>query len=88
MQERKKKRSREEIISQILEACCEGTSKTALANKAELNFANANAYLKILIKNKMVKVKKGSYITTSKGVQILEIMKKIQNALKCSGITL
>jgi predicted transcriptional regulator len=87
LQERRKERSREEIISQILEACCEGTRKTALAGKAEVKITNANAYLKILIKNKMIEDNKGSYITTSKGLQILEIMKKIRNALKCSGIT-
>jgi predicted transcriptional regulator len=75
------KRSKEQIISQILEVCCEGANKTTIVYRTNSNSANVNGYLKMLLKNRLVKISKRSYITTSKGIEILENLKEIQNAL-------
>ena len=75
-----KKRTREEIIYQILEACCGGIKKTAVANKVALNANVASSYLEILIGNGMIEKKDRLYITTRKGAKILPIMKNVQDA--------
>jgi len=77
---REKKRTREEIIYQILEACCEGTNKSAVANKAALNAKVANSYLEMLIRIGMIKKNDRLYITTRKGTKILPVMKNVQDA--------
>lgn len=79
--EREKRRTREEIIYQILEACCKGSNKSAIANKAALNARVASTYLEMLIEIGMI-VKNGRlYITTRKGKKILPVMKNVQDAL-------
>jgi predicted transcriptional regulator len=81
VKERRKRRSKEEIFSQILEACCENTYKTAIANKTNVNYEYINSYLKILVKNGMISANERFYKTTPKGFRILAIMKDIQSAL-------
>ena len=76
-----KKRTREEIIYQILESCREGINKTAVANKAALNANVASSYLEILIRIGMIEKKDRLYITTRKGIKILPVMKNVQDAL-------
>lgn len=80
------KRSKEQIISQILEICCEGANKTMIVRKTSSNSANINGYLKMLLKNKLVKASNRSYKTTSKGIEILENLRSIQAALADSTI--
>ena len=75
-----KKRTREEIIYQILEACCGGINKTAVANKVSLNANVASSYLEMLIGIGMIEQKDRLYITTRKGVKILPVMKNVQDA--------
>jgi predicted transcriptional regulator len=82
MKERKKRRTREEIIYQILEACCEGINITEVAGKITLNIKIVNSYLELLIKNGMIQKKGGLYMTTRKGARILPVMKKVQDSLK------
>jgi predicted transcriptional regulator len=82
MKERKKRRTKEEIIYQILEACCEGTNITEVAGKITLNIKIVNSYLELLIKSRMIQKKDGLYITTRKGARILPVMKKVQDSLK------
>ncbi len=76
-----KKRTREEIIYQILESCREGINKTAVANKAALNANVASSYLEMLIRIGMIEKKDSLYITTRKGIKILPVMKNVQDAL-------
>ena len=76
-----KKRTREEIIYQILEACRGGINKTAVANKAALNANVASSYLEMLIRIGMIEKKDSLYITTRKGIKILPVMKNVQDAL-------
>jgi predicted transcriptional regulator len=77
---RGKKRTREEIIYQILKACREGINKTAVANMAALNVNVASSYLEMLIRIGMIEKNGRLYITTHKGRKILPVMKNVQDA--------
>ena len=78
------KRSRNEIISQILEICKNGASKTKIVYQANLNFNSVNPYLDLLIKNDLIRVNEGRvilYETTPKGIRLLETIKQINDKL-------
>ena len=78
------KRSRQEIISQILEICINGASKTRIVYQANLNFKTVNPYLDLLIKNGLIQVNEGRailYETTPKGIGLLESIKRIHDKL-------
>ena len=78
------KRSRQEIISQILEICINGASKTRIVYQANLNFKTVNPYLDLLIKNEMIQVNEGHailYETTPKGIGLLGSIKRIHDKL-------
>ncbi len=75
------KRCKEEILSQILEICCQGVHKTAIVYKANLNFHTVNAYIELLSRNGLIEVGQGSYRTTSRGVETLKNMKTVQAGL-------
>ncbi len=78
------KRSRDMIISQILDICANGASKTRIVYQANLNFRTVNPYIELLTKNGLIDIKEGStvlYETTQKGVDLLENFKQIQNEL-------
>ena len=46
------------IISQILDICINGASKTRIVYQANLNFRTINPYLEMLTKNELIKSKK------------------------------
>ena len=78
------KRSRNEIISQILEICKNGASKTKIVYQANLNFNTVNPYLDLLIKNDLIRVNEGRailYETTPKGIRLLESIQQINDKL-------
>jgi predicted transcriptional regulator len=78
------KRSRQEIISQILEICTNGASKTQIVYQANLNFKMVNPYLDLLIKNDLIQVNEGRaiiYETTPKGIGLLGSIKRIHDKL-------
>jgi predicted transcriptional regulator len=78
------KRSRQEIISQILEICMDGASKTKIVYQVNLNFKTVNPYLDLLIKNDLIQVNEGRailYETTPKGLRLLESIKQIHDKL-------
>jgi predicted transcriptional regulator len=78
------KRSRDEIISQILEICKKGANKTQIVYKANLNFRSVNPYIDLLIKNKLIAIKDGrivKYETTERGMNLLHNFNYIQEAL-------
>ena len=52
------KRSRDMIISQILDICINGASKTRIVYQANLNFRTIGPYLELLTKNELINVKK------------------------------
>jgi predicted transcriptional regulator len=78
------KRSKDVIISQILDICLPGASKTKIVYQANLNFRTVNPYLDFLIKNDLIRVNEGRailYETTPKGVRLLESIKQINDEL-------
>ena len=78
------KRSRDAIISQILDICAKGASKTRIVYQANLNFRTINPYLDLLTKNGLINVKKEQtiiYETTPRGLDLLDNFKQIQNQL-------
>jgi predicted transcriptional regulator len=74
------KRSKDQIIAQILELCQgDGVSKTRIVYQINLNFHSVNIYLDILIKKGCIESNQGDrtiYKTTSKGKNALVILKK------------
>jgi len=78
------KRSREEILAQILNTCQEGASKTRVVYQANLNFKTVNFYLETLIGNNLIEVRTGKnvlYETTQKGANLLESINRINENL-------
>ena len=78
------KRSRDMIISQILDICINGASKTKIVYQANLNFRTINPYIELLTKNGLINAKKEQtviYKTTSKGLNLLDNFKQIQSEL-------
>lgn len=78
------KRSRHGIISQILDVCVPGASKTRIVYQANLNFRTVNPYMDLLIKNELLKIEKGkttSYRTTEKGRGLLNNFREINSQL-------
>jgi len=78
------KRSRHTIISQVLNICIGGASKTKIVYQANLNFRTVNPYIELLTKNGLINVKNGStviYVTTEKGKALLESIRQVQNEL-------
>ncbi|MDM7940957.1 MAG: winged helix-turn-helix domain-containing protein [Methanothrix sp.] len=79
------KRSKHNIISEILEICKDGASKTRIVYQANLNFRTVNPYIDLMIKNGLIDVSYGNnvlYETTEKGMNLLENFKQINNELK------
>ena len=78
------KRSKQEIIAQILEVCLEKSSKTRIVYQVNLNFRTINPYLQLLIKNELLEMLEGEqklYRTTARGESLLESIKKINKSI-------
>ena len=79
------KRSRDEIISIILDTCTGGANKTKIVYQANLNFRTVNPYLELLTRNGMINTKEERnlvvYETTTKGLALLDNYKQIQDQL-------
>ena len=72
------------IISQILDICVNGASKTRIVYQANLNFRTINPYLELLIRNSLIDVKKEQtliYKTTPKGLALLDNFNHINSEL-------
>ena len=80
------RRSREEIVSEILDVCLNGANKTRIVYQANLNFSTINPYLDLLIEKNLIKVSQGQmlrYETTPQGIDMLEDIKEVHNGLLC-----
>jgi predicted transcriptional regulator len=78
------KRSKDAIISRVLDICLNGASKTKIVYQANLNFRTVIPYIELLTKNELLESSRNSvilYKTTPKGVRLLEEFKCIQNLL-------
>jgi predicted transcriptional regulator len=78
------KRSRHAIISQILDICNSGASKSKIIYQANLSFKTVTPYIELLTKNGLIESKSGRtilYKTTNKGLRLRESLKQIDNGL-------
>lgn len=78
------KRSRETIITEILDICSNGASKTRIVYQVNLNFHTVIPYLDLLTRKGMIMSSKNNPIifnTTSKGIKLLNDLRSIQNEL-------
>lgn len=78
------KRSREAIISKMLEVCRTGASKTRIVYQANLNFKTIDPYVEFLIMKGFLRVKSGQvplYETTQKGIDLQDSLKQVQSEL-------
>ena len=79
------KRTKDLIISKILDVCTGGAHKTKIVYQANLNFRTVNPYIELLTKNGMINAKKEGnlvvYETTTRGLALLDNYKLIQNGL-------
>jgi predicted transcriptional regulator len=78
------KRSRHTIISQILDICNGGASKSRILYEANLNFRTVNPYIELLTKKGLIESKCGRpvlYETTDKGLKLRESFKRMNSGL-------
>ncbi len=78
------KRSREEILAQILDTCAKSASKTRIVYQVNLNFKTVKPYLETLIGSKLIEVNSGKnvlYETTQKGANLLEAINRVNEEL-------
>ena len=71
------RRSRIDIIIDVLEAATTGVNKTSVVYRSNLNFKLAQKYLELLQKNGLVENRVDKYITTDKGRMFLQKAKEI-----------
>ncbi len=71
------RRSRIDIIIDVLEVAIMGVNKTSVVYKSNLNFKLAEKYLELLQKQGMVENKEDKYITTEKGNIFLKKAKEL-----------
>jgi predicted transcriptional regulator len=78
------KRSKEEIVAQILAICRNKCSKTRILRSANLNSRNVNFFLNQMIECELLAVEPGEvvqYTITSKGLELLETLREIQKQI-------
>ncbi|MCG2736285.1 MAG: winged helix-turn-helix domain-containing protein [Candidatus Methanoperedenaceae archaeon] len=71
------RRSRIDIIIDVLEVAIMGVNKTSVVYKSNLNFRLAEKYLELLQKHGLVEKRVDKYITTDKGKNFLQKAKEI-----------
>ncbi|KCZ72502.1 putative transcriptional regulator [Candidatus Methanoperedens nitroreducens] len=71
------RRSRIDIIIDVLEVAKMGANKTSVVYKTNLNFKLADKYLELLQNQGLVENRTDKYITTDKGKVFLEKAKEI-----------
>ena len=84
MEDKMTNRSRDTIISKILDICSNGANKTRIVYQANLNFKTVTPYMDLLIKTELIAVEKGrtvEYRTTEKGEALRENFKQINSQL-------
>jgi len=71
------RRSRIDIIIDVLDAAQMGVNKTSVVYKTNLNFKLADKYLGLLQKHGLVENRVDKYITTDKGKIFMEKAKEV-----------
>lgn len=79
-----RRRSSDVIISQILEVCAEGASKTKIVYQSNLNFSTVTPYLNLLIERGLLEAVSGPrimYKTTKSGIDLMKSFKHYQGEI-------
>ena len=81
------RRSRFEIIGEILSLAADGAKKTSIVYRANLNFNVVNRYLNLLIQEGFINSHAGSagkfkFKITEKGLEFLNAYKKLKTVAK------
>lgn len=79
-----RRRSSDVIISQILEVCAEGASKTRIVYQSNLNFSTVTPYLNLLIERGLLEAVSGPriiYKTTKSGIDLMKSFKHYQGEI-------
>jgi len=80
-----KKRSDDQIVSQILEICANGAGKTRIIYQANLNSLKVNHYLESMVKNDLIiEIPCGSrsiYKTTPRGLELNQRFQSLQTEI-------
>ena len=71
----RKKRSKYEIVHDILDQCQNGAKKTWIMYRANLSYDLTTNYLNDLVKRGLVENREGLFYITDKGKQLLEVLK-------------
>jgi predicted transcriptional regulator len=71
------RRTRQQIISEILQICRNGVNKTAIVYRANINFGSVKSYLQVLIENHLIDANQGVYQTTPNGISLLESIDQV-----------
>ena len=85
------KRDRVEIISEILNICIKGASKTHIVYQANLNFKTVDPYLMLLIKNNLIEICQGKqvrYKTTERGINLMKNINQLNDTLSEPNMSL
>jgi predicted transcriptional regulator len=80
----RERRSREEIIFEILSICMDGEKVTKIVYRANTNFTTIKAYLDFLKKKELIECPESSsriYKTTAKGIDMMNRLKQLQQDL-------
>jgi predicted transcriptional regulator len=78
------KRSKSEIILNILTVCMKGASKTKIVYQANLNFKTVTPYIDLLSEKGLLNARHGSgiiYETTPQGIEVVKTLRQLSNKL-------
>lgn len=75
---KRRKRSKNDIVEDILRVAVNGAKKTDIVHEANLNSSLAQEYLQTLIEKELIRHEKGLFITTDKGRIFREMAKEIK----------
>jgi len=81
------RRSRIDIIIDVLDASMMGVNKTSVVYRTNLNFKLADKYLGLLQKQGLLENKLDKYVTTDKGKIFLKKAKEVTEQLEDYGRT-
>jgi len=79
-----RKRSCDMIISQILEVCVGGASKTKIVYQSNLNFTTVIPYLDLISNRGLIEASRGEHVvykTTAEGVKLMNSFKHHQSEI-------
>jgi predicted transcriptional regulator len=77
-----KRRTRLEIVKELLSACQEGRSKTGIMRETNLNFRLTRNWVKRLVDSGALREVEGKYYITENGIRIIELINKYSKLLR------